>query len=143
MQLFRPHLRALGLTDQQGRILRVLAEAQSIEMRELSARTCILPASLSRMIPRMHKKGIVRRWKDRVDGRRVMVSITRRGLGLLRAISRQSIEIYASVAREIGASEMRNLHRCLDILIAKAGVSAAAESGAGRPPAARRDPMRA
>jgi homoprotocatechuate degradation regulator HpaR len=124
MQLFRPHLRTLGLTDQQGRILRVLAEVRAMEMRELSARTCILPASLSRMVPRMHARGIVRRSKDRADGRRVMVAITRRGLVLLRAISRQSVEIYAAVAKEIGASEMRDLHRSLDTLIAKIGTAA-------------------
>src|SRR5712691_5731843 len=60
MQHFRPSLHAAGLTDQQGRILRVLAETAELEMLELSARTCILPASLSRIIPSMAKKGLVR-----------------------------------------------------------------------------------
>src|SRR5215831_3394593 len=74
MQHFRPSLHAAGLTDQQGRILRVLAEAIELEMLELSARTCILPASLSRIVPSMVKKGLVRRRKDHMDGRRVSVS---------------------------------------------------------------------
>ena len=125
MQRFRPHLRLLGLTDQQGRILRVLAERNWVEMRELSARTCIHPASLSRMIPRMHQKGIVRRWKDSVDARRVMVAITKRGLALFRAISRQSVLIYARLASEIGTARLRDLYRSLDILIANSAAEAA------------------
>lgn len=124
MQLFRPHLREVGLTDQQGRILRVLAERKWVEMRELSAETCIHPASLSRMIPRMHANGIVRRWKNRADGRRVMVAITKRGLALLRVIARHSVQIYAAVARKIGAARLRELHLCLDILIASLDRSA-------------------
>jgi homoprotocatechuate degradation regulator HpaR len=123
MQLFRPHLHALRLTDQQGRILRVLAERKQVEMAALSAHTCIHPASLSRMIPRMHARGIVRRTKDRVDARRVIVSITKPGLVLFRAIRRQSIEIYATVAEEIGDARLRELHRCLDILIANVGAA--------------------
>src|SRR5882724_4938491 len=69
MQLFRPRLHEAGLSDQQGRILRVLVEGAELEMLELSARTGILPASLSRMIPSMAKKGLVRRTKDPTDGR--------------------------------------------------------------------------
>src|ERR1700733_509023 len=63
MRRFRPFLRDLGLNDQQGRIIRVLAEADQLEMRELSALTCIHAASLSRIIPRLVDEGIVQRWK--------------------------------------------------------------------------------
>jgi homoprotocatechuate degradation regulator HpaR len=125
MQLFRPHLHALGLTDQQGRILRVLAERKRIEMRELSAQTCIHPASLSRMIPRMDARGIVRRSRDQADARRVMVAITARGLALFRVIAPESIAIYAGVAAAIGATRMRALHRSLDALIVLAPDAAA------------------
>jgi homoprotocatechuate degradation regulator HpaR len=117
MVRFRPHLKALGLTDQQGRILRVLAEAERLEMGELAERTCIHPASLSRIIPRLHKRGIVRRWKDRDDARRVAVSITTRGRASFAIILAESERIYADLAAEIGAGRMRALYRCLDILI--------------------------
>lgn len=124
MLRFRPHLKTLGLTDQQGRILRVLAEADRLEMGELAERTCIHPASLSRIIPRLHKKGIVRRWKDSDDARRVAVSITKRGRGIIAIILEESERIYADLAAEIGLGRMRELHRCLDILIATGGAAA-------------------
>ena len=117
MRRFRPTLHALGLTDQQGRILRVLAEFERVEMLELSALTCINPASLSRMIPSMDRKGIVRRRKHRDDARRVTVSLTKRGRDLIEPMYRESNEIYAALAKEIGPERMRQLYRCLDTLI--------------------------
>ena len=133
MQLFRPHMRELGLTDQQGRILRVLAERDAVELSELSAETCIHPASLSRMIPRMQANGVLRRWRDPVDARRVMVSISKPGMALFRAIARQSLDIYATVAREIGPTRLKELNRSLDSLIAGIGKSSGgAEQRRGR-----------
>jgi len=117
MQRFRPRLRALGLTDQQGRILRVLTEFENIEMLELAALTSINPASLSRMIPRMDRKGIVRRRKHRQDARRVTVSLTERGRALIEPMVSESDQIYAAIADKIGAARMRQLRRSLDMLI--------------------------
>ena len=117
MQRFRPYLRKQGLTDQQGRILRVLAESKQLEMSELAVQTSIHPASLSRIVPRLHAKGIVRRWKVDGDARRVLVSITKRGLATVRPVMRASERIYAELAGELGASRLRDLHRSLDMLI--------------------------
>lgn len=117
MQRFRPHLRAQGLTDQQGRILRVLAETDQIEMSELAVRTSIHPASLSRIIPRLHAKGIVRRWKVDADARRVLVSITKRGRAAVGPVMRASERIYAELATELGPARLKELHRSLDMLI--------------------------
>jgi len=134
MQRFRPHLRAQGLTDQQGRILRVLAETGRMEMGELAARTSIHPASLSRIIPRLHGKGIVKRWKGGADARRVSVSITKRGLAVITVVVRKSDRIYAGLAAEMGPARWRELHRCLELLIQTAG----AEGEATTKPAAHR-----
>jgi homoprotocatechuate degradation regulator HpaR len=132
MERFRPHLRKQGLTDQQGRILRVLAEAGRLEMSELAARTCIHPASLSRIVPRLHRKGIVRRAKIDADARRVLVSITARGRTVVEPVIRESERIYAALAAEMGPGRWRELHRCLDVLIAMGGEPAAAEKTATR-----------
>jgi homoprotocatechuate degradation regulator HpaR len=126
MQHFRPSLHAAGLTDQQGRILRVLAEAAELEMLELSARTCILPASLSRIVPSMGKKGLVRRRKDHADGRRVSVSITPRGRRVFKKLSRASEKIYRVLAVEIGAARLREFNRCIDDVIRILGRSKSA-----------------
>jgi homoprotocatechuate degradation regulator HpaR len=125
IQRFRPHLRAQGLTDQQGRILRVLAETEQLEMSELAVRTSIHPASLSRIVPRLHTKGIVRRWKVDADARRVLVAITKRGRAAVGPVMRASKRIYADLAAELGPSRLRDLQRSLDMLIE-------ASSGSGK-----------
>jgi homoprotocatechuate degradation regulator HpaR len=117
MQRFRPHLRAQGLTDQQGRILRVLAEVDQIEMGALSLRTSIHSASLSRIVPGLCQKGIVTRSKIDADARRVLVSITKRGRAIIEPVVRASELIYAELANELGPNRWRELHRCLDLLI--------------------------
>ena len=117
MQRFRPHLHELGFTDQQGRIMRTLAEVDWIDMLELSRRCCIHPASLSRIIPRLDEKGIVRRRQDAEDARRMTVSLTKKGRAVFEVVSFESEVIYADLAAELGAARLQELHRCLDALI--------------------------
>jgi homoprotocatechuate degradation regulator HpaR len=117
MQRFRPHLRKQGLTDQQGRVLRTLAEETVLEMGALAARTSIHPASLSRIIPGLARKAMVRRRKTAHDGRRVLVSITPRGRAAIVPVIRQSERIYAELAADMGPARWRELHRSLEVLI--------------------------
>jgi homoprotocatechuate degradation regulator HpaR len=117
MQRLRPHLHELGFTDQQGRIIRTLAEVDWIDMLDLSRRCCIHPASLSRIIPRLDEKGIVRRRPSTEDARRVTVALTRKGRTAFSMLSFESEVIYASLAAELGAARLQELHRCLDALI--------------------------
>ncbi len=117
MQRFRPHLHELGFTDQQGRIIRTLAEVEWIDMLELSRRCCIHPASLSRIIPRLDEKGIVRRRPAADDARRVTVALTRKGHAAFEMLSFESEAIYADLASELGAVRLQELHRCLEAVI--------------------------
>lgn len=117
MQRFRPHLHELGFTDQQGRIIRTLADVDWIDMLELSRRCCIHPASLSRIIPRLDEKGIVRRRQAPDDARRVAVSLTKKGRATFDILSFESEVLYADLAAELGGTRLQELHRCLDALI--------------------------
>jgi homoprotocatechuate degradation regulator HpaR len=117
MQRLRPHLHELGFTDQQGRIIRTLVEIEWIDMLELSRRCCIHPASLSRIIPRLDERGIVRRRPAADDARRVIVSLTRKGRAAFEMLSFESEVIYADLATELGAARLQELHRCLEALI--------------------------
>lgn len=117
MRRFRPTLRALGLTDQQGRIMRALAEVEAIEMMELAQRCCIHPASLSRIVPRLAASGLVRRRADRHDARRVTVALTGKGRAIFRNVWVESERIYGELAEELGASNLADLLRSLDAMI--------------------------
>ena len=118
MQRFRPHLRRHDLTEQQWRILRVLAEQKSADMLELSVRCSIQPPSLSRTIPLLVSRGLVRREGHKDDQRRVLVVLTAQGRALFRTMSAESAEIYATLEDEIGTTRLGRAYRVLDEIIA-------------------------
>jgi homoprotocatechuate degradation regulator HpaR len=117
MRRFRPHLLARGFSDQQWRIVRALADADSMEIGELAEECQIHPASLSRMLPKLARDGLIDRKNHKEDQRRVVVSITPRGRTLFRNVAPESENIYAAVERDFGAKKLRDLYRLLDELI--------------------------
>jgi homoprotocatechuate degradation regulator HpaR len=117
MRRFRPKLRDLGLTDQQGRIMRALAEVEWIDMMELAGRCCIHPASLSRMVPRLVERGLLRRRSDARDARRMTVALTAKGRATFWNVWVESERIYAALADELGGTNLQELLRSLDALI--------------------------
>ena len=118
MQRFRPHLRSHDITEQQWRILRVLAEQKNADMLELSVRCRIHPPSLSRTIPLLAQRRLVRRFSNSGDQRRVVVGLTSQGRALFAKMSAESANIYAQLETEIGAVRLAKIYHVLDDLIA-------------------------
>ncbi|MGD9845802.1 MAG: homoprotocatechuate degradation operon regulator HpaR [Variibacter sp.] len=118
MQRFRPHLHEHGLTDQQWRILRALAETKAVEIGELSERCCIHPASLSRILPKLDAAGLTTRRLHAGDKRKIMISLTVPGRRMVEHVMPRSDEVYAAVGRTLGVKRMRETYRVLDELIA-------------------------
>lgn len=121
MKRFRPHLRSHGITDQQWRIVRALVDFEELEILDLSARCCIHPASLSRILPNMDAAGLVARRAHPHDLRRVIVSITPGGRRLFETVAPQSEQVYADITREIGPERVQELYRMLDAAIEALG----------------------
>jgi homoprotocatechuate degradation regulator HpaR len=120
MQRFRPHLRKHNVTEQQWRILRVLEEEKNVDMLALSEHCMIQPPSLSRTVPLLVKRGLVRRCSHGNDLRRVMVDLTPKGRLLFRTMSAESVEIYEQLDLDIGEGHITELYGLLDELIALA-----------------------
>ncbi len=119
MQRFRPHFTRNKLTDQQWRIIRVLVENQSLEILDLSAHCCMQPASLSRILPKMKKDGIITRTVNPKDQRRISVALTEKGHRLFKRIAPHTDMEYAEMVSIIGEQHMDELYDALDLLIAK------------------------
>ncbi len=117
MQRFRPLLRSRGITEQQWRIIRCLVEVEQLEIGELSARCCLLPASLSRILPKLEADGLITRRTHVGDHRRIIVSIAPKGLRLFESIAPYSVVIYAELERVVGTERLTEIHRVLDELI--------------------------
>jgi len=86
MARFRPILNAHGLTEQQWRVLRALAESKGLAATALAARTLILRPSLTGIIDRLERDGLVVRKKSATDGRKACICMTPRARRLYNRI---------------------------------------------------------
>ena len=109
MFLFRPMLRQFGLTDQQWRVIRVLATNKQIEAFELSQQSMILPPSLTMILKNLEEKGFVKRSTDIGDQRKVLVSLSARGQKKYQQVVPASEKIYRSIERKLGKRELTGL----------------------------------
>lgn len=118
MNHYRPGLRAHELSDQQWRVLRVLGELGTVETGRVAREAYILGPSLTGVLARMERDGLVQRARDPQDQRRTVVQATAKGLKLVETLS-QSIEAhYQRLERGLGKDKLGQLYGLLDELIA-------------------------
>ncbi|MGH8261546.1 MAG: homoprotocatechuate degradation operon regulator HpaR [Steroidobacteraceae bacterium] len=113
MRRFRPGLREHGVTEQQWRVLRALAGFGTVEITELASRTCLLPPSLSRILPDLEARGLIVRRPVAADMRRATVTLTHTGVGLIAAHAPESERVYRAIEERFGAQRLRRLFALL------------------------------
>lgn len=117
----RPHLREHGLTDQQWRVLRVLgerAQAGGVDVGTVAREAFILGPSLTGVLNRMDRDGLVRRSPDPADARRSVVEATPKGRRMVLKLS-QAIEAhYQMLESTMGKEALSRLYALLDQVIA-------------------------
>lgn len=106
MARFRPVLNRHGVTEQQWRVIRVLAERQQCDATELAAASCIHAASLSRILRDLQAAGVLDARASRADSRRLVVALTPAGQRAFRRIGAQSEAVYRRIEAEVGATEL-------------------------------------
>lgn len=114
----RPSLRAHGLSDQQWRVLRVLGEHGAVETGRIASEAFIPGPSLSGVLTRMERDGLITRGRDPADQRRTVVEATPQGRKLVRALGRSIESHYDAVERALGKRKLASLYALLDELIA-------------------------
>lgn len=117
MAHFRPMLLRHDITEQQWRVLRVLAEAGPLEAAELAGQASILPPSLTRIIKAMEERKFITRSRVKDDGRRALLAITAAGLALIEELTPERIAIYDAIERRYGVDEHERLLDMLEGLI--------------------------
>lgn len=113
MSRLRPILARHGLSEQQWRVLRVLGEVENREAREVCERACILAPSLTRILKIIEDRGLVTRNVDPTDRRRLLLSITPKGLELIAVVTQEASTGYAEFRERFGAERIELL---LDML---------------------------
>ncbi len=117
----RPRLRDHGLSDQQWRVLRVLGEhaeeADGIETGRVAREAFLLGPSLTGVLARMERDGLITRARCAQDARRTVVRATEAGLAKVQALS-QTIEAhYVWMEQQLGKAHLKALYELLDGVI--------------------------
>ena len=73
---YRPALKQAGLTEQQWRIIRLLAENGTLDFQDLATKACILRPSLTGILSRLEQMNLIVRLKPAHDHRKVFIKLT-------------------------------------------------------------------
>jgi homoprotocatechuate degradation regulator HpaR len=117
----RPSLRLHGLSDQQWRVLRVLGEHahdSGVETGRVAKEAFLLGPSLTGVLTRMERDGLIERQRCPQDARRTVVRATAVGLAKVQTLSRSIEAHYAWMEGQLGKTVLQDLYALLDQVIA-------------------------
>lgn len=119
----RPGLRDQGLSDQQWRVLRVLGEdhargGSGVETGRVARDAFLLGPSLSGVLNRMERDGLISRKRDAQDQRRTVVRPTAKGLRRVQTLSTLIESHYSWMEHRLGKAKLAQLYALLDDVIA-------------------------
>jgi homoprotocatechuate degradation regulator HpaR len=113
----RPGLRAYGLSDQQWRVLRVLGEHGVLETGRVAREALILGPSLTGVLSRMARDGLIERTQDPADQRRTVVGLTTQGRKTVDELAHLIEAHYALMEQSLGKQKLAQLYALLDEVI--------------------------
>lgn len=98
-----------GLKNTDLRVLNVLDGAVPLPVAEVSRRTHVDKAWISRTLKSLDERGLVERSPDRWDGRLALVSLTPKGRALLEEVRPHALENQARLLEGIDGSRLKRL----------------------------------
>lgn len=113
MVFFRPSLNQHGLTEQQWRIIRILHQQGEMESYQLAHLACILKPSMTGVLARLERDGLVSRSKPAYDQRRMHISLTEQGQQCFASMSEDMENNYRRIQEQFGGEKLVQL---LDLL---------------------------
>ena len=117
-QAYHPLLSGLGLTYPQYLVMMVLWEQDGLPVNDIAKRLLLETNTVTPLLKRMEEEGLVTRKRAADDERKVIVSLTEKGM----ALEAQAARIPERMARAYAGSEMseqqaKSLYYTLDRLI--------------------------
>lgn len=116
MAFFRPLLNEHQLTEQQWRVIRILRQQGELESHQLAHLACILKPSMTGVLARLERDGLVRRRKSSEDQRRVFVNLTEQGQQCFVEMSAGMESNYQKIQEQFGEEQLQQLLELLNQL---------------------------
>lgn len=110
-------LKPFGITPEQFNVLRILrgSHPNALMLADISCRMIDKNSNATRLVEKLRQKGLVRRELCAGNRRQVDISITTKGLNMLKKIDAES-DSWFELMRNISKSEAQELSRILDKL---------------------------
>jgi DNA-binding MarR family transcriptional regulator len=105
--------RRIGLTGPQVTALKLLAELDVLSLSDLSARMSAKNSTVTGLVDRMVRDGLVERRRSEGDRRVVLIGLTARGRALSGQIPITSMEIFSRALRSLSARDRAELTEIL------------------------------
>jgi homoprotocatechuate degradation regulator HpaR len=116
---FRPILKKFHLTDQQWRILRVLAAAPApgLEAGRIADACKILSPSLTGILSRLEQMELLRREWSEIDQRRQIIGLTDQGARLVARVSPVIDAQYRRIEEILGTEGLQQIYEAIDRVV--------------------------
>ena len=88
-----------GVTAPQRLVLRIASKFKEVSAGELASIMRVHPSTLTGPLRRLEERGAITRWRDPVDGRRALLSLTTQGKAIN---NKKSGSVENAVARALG-----------------------------------------
>ncbi|WP_437289761.1 MarR family winged helix-turn-helix transcriptional regulator [Sorangium sp. So ce406] len=102
-----------GLTGPQLTILKLLESFQDLSLSTLSERIRAQNSTVTGIVDRMEREGLVRRERSKADRRVVHIRLSEKGARLAREIQVEPMEIFRSALLSLSSTDLRDLLRIL------------------------------
>jgi DNA-binding MarR family transcriptional regulator len=104
-----PVVMELDLTMQQLRTLALIAYAEGLTARGLAAHLAVSAATVSGLLGRLERRGLVRRQPSETDRRAKELLLTDEGAALLQRLDTAGTELWSGVVGELTEAEVAQL----------------------------------
>lgn len=119
-QTYHPMLSEHGITYPQYLVLLVLWEKDGQPVNDIAKRLLLETNTVTPMLQRMEKDGILQRVKGQKDARQIIVSLTRKGRELQKKLAEVPLTVGSAVMCDsVTPDTAPDLYRMLDDIIAK------------------------
>ena len=109
MEPVRPMLLNHNITEQQWRVLRVVSEEKEADATTVADKACLLAPSLTRILKTLSEKQYIEVFKDKNDGRRTMMRLTKEGQDFIDKVTPESLAIFEELRSIVGDERWENL----------------------------------
>ncbi|WP_226561603.1 MarR family transcriptional regulator [Salipiger thiooxidans] len=113
---FSELLKEVDLTEQQWRVLRIIADFAPLPLSELSQRSCIHKVSMTRIIRALSKRGLIFTEKDSEDQRSQKADLTMAGREFVEELRPKSETIARGIVERFGPENAAQLLHLLNKL---------------------------